>query len=154
MTRNLPEMRWADRYPAERLVPHDPRWPQRYAEVAGALVAQLGPGWEVEHVGSTSVPGLLAKPVIDLALGMPGGTTVDDCAGSFARAGWTEPEPVGDHHSTSLLVDGVRGAIGHVFTARQWPEAHLRLFAHWLRTHPADRDRYAALKSGLVAQGV
>ncbi len=49
--------------------------------------------------------------------------------------------------------DGVRAAIGHIFTADQWPQAHVRLFADWLRGHPRDRERYAALKRDLVERG-
>jgi GrpB-like predicted nucleotidyltransferase (UPF0157 family) len=51
-----------------RLVPYDPTWPSRFTEEAKALKAALGP-WlagPVEHVGSTAVPGLAAKPVIDI----------------------------------------------------------------------------------------
>lgn len=60
---------------------------------------------------------------------------------------------VGDHWGTFLLIDEVRAAIGHIFTSEQWPEAHVRLFAEWLRTHPADRDGYADLKRALVEGG-
>lgn len=53
------------------------------------------------------------------------------------------------------LLDGtVRVAILHLFSANQWSTAHPRLFADWLRSHDADRDAYASLKSGLVGSGV
>jgi GrpB-like predicted nucleotidyltransferase (UPF0157 family) len=41
-----------------------------------------------------------------------------------------------------------------VFTPRQWPIAHQRLFAAWLRRHSDDRDAYAQLKQGLYDRGV
>ena len=71
----------------------------------------------------------------------------------FLSAGWSEIIEVGDHAATLLTFDGIRRAIGHLFTAEQWPEAHLRLFASWLRHHADDRRRYADLKMRLVAQG-
>ena len=108
----------------------------------------------MEHVGSTSVPGLVAKPVIDLALRLPDGCHVHDASASLAQAGWTEPVAIGEHWATFLLIDTVRSAIGHIFRPEQWPEAHIRLFAEWLRTHGADRDRYAALKRTLVEQSI
>src|SRR2546422_4792510 len=52
------------------LAPPDPRWAQQAAEEAARLRAAL-PEASVEHVGSTAVPGLLAKPVIDLLVGLP-----------------------------------------------------------------------------------
>jgi GrpB-like predicted nucleotidyltransferase (UPF0157 family) len=61
----------ADKYPAERLAVPDAAWERRYAEVSADLLNALGSEWVVEHVGSTSVPGLVAKPVIDVASGYP-----------------------------------------------------------------------------------
>ena len=51
-----------------QLVPYDPQWPRQYAEEAAVLERVLSP-WlvgRVEHVGSTSVPGLAAKPILDM----------------------------------------------------------------------------------------
>lgn len=107
----------------------------------------------MEHVGSTSVPSLVAKPVIDLALRMPEGACVEDASAALVRAGWSELVVVGDHWGTFLLVDRVRSAIGHIFDWEQWAQAHVRLFAEWLRRHEADRVQYADLKKALVSQG-
>ncbi|WP_432521002.1 GrpB family protein [Kineococcus sp. SYSU DK006] len=53
---------------AIEVLPHDPRWPQQFAQVAADLRRALVdvPSARVEHVGSTSVPGLAAKPVLDI----------------------------------------------------------------------------------------
>jgi len=147
-------MTWADRYPEQKLVPYDSAWPSRYRRLEADLRPHLGAGWEFEHVGSTSVPGLVAKPVIDVAMSMPQGVRSAEISERFEPVGWSEPTPVGDHLLTAFPAHGVRVAIGHIFTAAQWPEAHVRLFASWLRAHDVDRDRYASLKKDLVAQGV
>lgn len=136
-----------------RLASYDPAWAKRYEAISDDLARALGPTWALEHVGSTSVPGLLAKPVIDIALRMPAKAPFADGLQAFGGTPWTTPLVVGDHWATFLRVDGVRTAIGHIFTADQWAEAHIRLFAAWLRTHPVDRDRYARLKSDLVDEG-
>ncbi len=146
-------MRWEDRYPRVKLVPADPSWSCRYAELACDLTVALGADWNLEHVGSTSVPGLLAKPVIDIALRMPAGAHLREASASLSDAGWTQPAKLGDHAATFLLVDDLRSAIGHIYTAEQWPEAHVRLFSQWLRDHSDDRDRYAELKRSLVERG-
>lgn len=141
-------------YPRERLAAYDPGWAERYAAVAATLLDRLGSSWVIEHVGSTSVPGLVAKPVIDLALRVPDGEPLSVAVSSLLDAGWTEPVAIGDHLASYLLDGTVRRAIAHVFTAEQWPTAHVRLFAEWLRQHPTDRDAYALVKQDLVATGV
>ncbi len=52
------------------------------------------------------------------------------------------------------LDGGIRVAIAHLFTLEQWPCAHVRLFAAWLRAHDADRDVYQKLKQSLVDDGI
>ncbi len=94
---SLPGMSWSDVYPAERLATPDVAWPSRYEEISAGLLQALGPGWTREHVGSTSVPGLVAKPVIDLALRLPQSCLLAEASPSFVRAGWTAPMVVGDH---------------------------------------------------------
>jgi GrpB-like predicted nucleotidyltransferase (UPF0157 family) len=147
-------MVWAERYPEQRLVAYDPEWPTRYSEVARSVAEAMGPDWVMEHAGSTSVPGLSAKPVIDLVLRLPGARRVEEATQPLLAAGWSAPVAVGDHWATFYPATGRRMAIGHIFTARQWPEAHLRLFAGWLRSHPTDRRRYEDLKRGLVSAGI
>lgn len=114
----------------------------------------LGDRWAIEHVGSTSVPGLAAKPVIDLALRLPAGFSLDEAADVLLAAGWSRPIVVGDHWATFHPAAGPRSAIGHIFGAEQWAEAHVRLFAQWLREHPDDRRRYESLKRELIARDV
>jgi GrpB-like predicted nucleotidyltransferase (UPF0157 family) len=62
-------------------------WVDRYREISTSLMQALGPGWTVEHVGSSSVPGLLAEPVTDLALGMPEGAIEGQFKEPLLRAG-------------------------------------------------------------------
>jgi hypothetical protein len=78
-------------YPLEGLVPPDPTWPELYARLAAVLEAELGPAWRIEHIGSTSVSGLRAKPVIDMAVRLPDGERLGDHTDAFRRAGWSEP---------------------------------------------------------------
>lgn len=112
------------------------------------------PNGPTEHVGSTSVPGLVAKPVIDLALRTPEGQDLHGWAPVLHALGWGDPATTGDHHTLFLYAGAIRTAIAHVFTAEQWAQAHLRLFADWLRTHPVEGEEYGRLKSHLVEQRV
>ncbi|WP_050668824.1 GrpB family protein [Luteipulveratus halotolerans] len=142
------------KYPAARLAAYDPAWPDRFAELKAELLAVLGSEWVVEHVGSTSVPGLVAKPVIDVALRLPAGVSLDASGDALQGAGWSRPMVVGDHWASFYPPSGERAAVGHLFSAEQWPQAHVRLFAQWLRDHEGDRREYAALKRQLVETGV
>lgn len=151
---SLRAMSWQQRYPVDRLVPYDASWVERCGELIRPLVTALGPDWAFEHVGSTSVPGLSAKPVIDVAIARPPDRHLAEFTATIRDLGWSQPITLGDHEAIFVLDGTVRVAIGHVFTSVQWPAAHVRLFAQWLRVHASDRDEYARLKAGLVADGV
>lgn len=150
-------MSWEAPYPAERLVPYDDVWPATAARLSADLLTSLGDGWEVEHVGSTSVPGLVAKPVVDLAVRVPAGWSAQRTAAALvglASSGWSVPAEVGDHLALVLVEGGVRRAVAHMYRHDEWETAPLRLFADRLRRVRAEREAYAALKRRLVADGV
>lgn len=140
----------ASTYPPERLVAYDPGWVTRFEKLASDFRAALGSAWVVEHIGSASVPGLVAKPVIDLAVRLPRGALLDDHLAVLSEFGWSGPHELGSHRCLFQLEHTVR----HVFTHQQWPLAHQRLFAAWLREHDTDRDAYARLKRELVSSDV
>ena len=125
----------------------DPHWPERYADLERRIRGVLGPrALQVDHVGSTAVPGLPAKPVIDVEL------LVADPAD---EAAWLPPlEEAG-------LVLRVREPwwYGHRMLRAKEPMANVHVFGPdspepWrqrilrdhLRSDPVDRDRYAAVK--------
>ncbi|SMD23834.1 GrpB family protein [Kibdelosporangium aridum] len=132
------------------VVDYDPAWPQ----LAAAAIADLeGMFVEIEHIGSTSVPGLAAKPVIDLM------AAVEDLADvptdSLAAVGFHQH----DNGMTDRLLfirtrDGVLTHNLHVVTLASWPTRNQRILRDYLREHPSDAARYAALKRKLVASGI
>lgn len=88
---------------AIELLPADPSWRIAFAQVAGELAAALGPEARVEHVGSTAVPGLAAKPVIDILIGLaePGDTS---CAvPELIRLGFAPGESSKPCHPSAFL---------------------------------------------------
>lgn len=144
----------ATSYPSSGPVPYDDAWPCRFKLAATGLIAVLGDDWLVEHVGSTSVPGLVAKPVIDLAVRVPAGLHVRDVDGALAGAGWVEAGTSVSTHEVRMRLSGaVRTHIAHFFSADAWDTAHQRLFVDWLRRHPEDARRYAELKTTVWAEG-
>lgn len=134
-----------------RIAEPDATWPQRYGELEAEVRAALGDRvLDIQHIGSTAVPQLPAKPVIDIDL------SVADPANEAAYI--PELEVLGyvhwltdlDWHQHRLLkrLDEPRVHL-HVFGA-DCPEAvRHRMFRDWLIAHPEDRDRYASPSAAL-----
>lgn len=129
------------------VVAPDPAWPvQAEAEISrirqalGAVVVGL------EHVGSTAVPGLPAKPVLDLDLLVADPDDEAAYVPSLEAIGFVlvVREPWWYRHR---LLRGADPEVNlHVYGPESAESARQRLFRDWLREHPADRDRYAAAK--------
>lgn len=136
------------------VVAPDPSWPQRYAAARDRIVAALGErALSIEHVGSTSVPGLWAKPVIDVDLTVADSGDESAWLPDLEAAGFElrVREPEWEEHRC-LRGFEPRSNL-HVFSrgARE-PQRH-RMFRDWLRSHPRDRDRYAVVKREVAGRG-
>jgi GrpB-like predicted nucleotidyltransferase (UPF0157 family) len=135
------------------LVEYDPTWPDRFHEIADWLRNSIAPdiALRIEHYGSTAIPGIPAKPVIDILLEVP----------SFAEArrnliplfNKTECEYWWyDDHMLFIIRDRSTGNRTHHIHAA--PEGHRvwegLAFRDYLRKHPDDAQRYTALKYRLA----
>jgi GrpB-like predicted nucleotidyltransferase (UPF0157 family) len=125
----------------------DSDWPQHYAELAGRILEALG--WRVlqlEHVGSTSVPGLSAKPIIDIDLTVADPTREQDYISALEKAGFTlvVREPWWYGHRC-LQANEPRCNL-HVFGFDSPEPLRHRIFRDWLRGNTGDRDLYADIK--------
>jgi len=137
-----------------QIVEPDPGWVPRYAVLAADVLAALGnQALDIQHVGSTAVPGLHAKPIIDIDLTVPNPTDEAAYVPRLENLGFvhwlTEP----DWHQHRLLkhLDEPRVHL-HVF-GPDCPELiRHRMFRDWLIAHPEDRDRYAAAKRLAASQ--
>jgi GrpB-like predicted nucleotidyltransferase (UPF0157 family) len=133
------------------LVDYDPAWPRWYAAVAARIrVAIAETALVLEHAGSTSVPGLSAKPIIDVVLGVPASTDEDTYVPALEAAGFEFAirEPEWHEHRLFRGVDPRTNV--HVFSADCPEIARMISFRDWLRTHPDDRDRYEREKRRLA----
>ena len=125
----------------------DPVWPRHYDDLAARIRAALG--WRVlqlEHVGSTAVPGLAAKPIIDIDLTVADPEREPDYLPALEAAGFrlVIREPWWYGHR-ALQADRPRCNL-HVFGPGSPEPVRHRIFRDWLRGNPAERDRYAAAK--------
>jgi GrpB-like predicted nucleotidyltransferase (UPF0157 family) len=143
-----------------RIVAHDPTWADRCAELASHIRDSLAPHGSfigIEHVGSTSVPGLKAKPILDLALVVTDPTSEDDYVPALNSIGLdlTVREPAWYQHRLLKRLAPEPGQMHcnfHVFGPRCAEVARMRLFRDHLRAHPDDRERYQAVKLASAAK--
>src|SRR6476661_8246192 len=102
-----------------RLVPYDPAWPARFGAEAERIGAALGArAIAIEHVGSTSVPGLASKPVLDLAIAVSSEADADACIAPLETLGYEHRGPHGDDPRRRYYVrdvDGRRAAQVHLY---------------------------------------
>ena len=131
----------------------DPSWPEQYAEQAARIRAALGERVLVlEHTGSTSVPGLAAKPVIDMLLLVADPTDEAAYVPDLERAGFLLHLREPGWHEHRLLRGSDPAVNLHVF-ADGSPEAErMLLFRDRLRDHPDELERYARAKRELAAR--
>jgi GrpB-like predicted nucleotidyltransferase (UPF0157 family) len=135
------------------LMDSDPLWPQQFVHEAEALRAVLGArAIRIEHVGSTSVPGLPAKPIIDMALVTESSADEPAYVPALEAAGYVLRirEPAWHEHR---MFKGPRISINlHVFSVNCPEVERMLAFRDWLRVNEADRELYASEKRRLAAQ--
>jgi len=138
------------------IVPYDPNWPAAFEEQRSRVETVLCP-WlvgPVEHIGSTSVPGLAAKPIIDMLARIPDYQT-GDVVEAMSGIGWAHaPEP-GDEAARKWSFcfpdPGWRTHHLHIFEAESKHWQSLPAFRDHLRTHPDDAAEYGRIKTALAA---
>jgi GrpB-like predicted nucleotidyltransferase (UPF0157 family) len=135
------------------LVPYDPAWPTLFARLARQIRDALADrALLLEHVGSTSVPGLAAKPIIDMVLAVADSRDEASYVAPLEQHGFTLRIREPDWYEHRLLrPPEVRGNL-HVFSAGCEEIAQMLLFRDWLRAHDDDRERYERAKRGLAAR--
>ena len=130
----------------------DPDWPRQYDALAGRIREALG--WRVlqlEHVGSTAVPGLPAKPLIDIDLTVADPGREQDYVPALEAAGFRLRIREPWWHGHRVLRADEPPCNLHVFGFDSPELIKHRIFRDWLRGNPGDRDRYAAIKRQAAA---
>ncbi len=139
------------------LVPYDASWPRRFAEEKAAISNALGDRTvAIEHVGSTAVPGLLAKPTIDIMVGIRRLSEAAACIAALESLGYEyRPDVEAEMPERRYFDKGPPGSRSHhlhmvEFAGPFWMR-HL-LFRNFLRAHPDRAAAYGALKHELAAR--
>jgi GrpB-like predicted nucleotidyltransferase (UPF0157 family) len=140
-----------DRARKIEVVAYDPAWQQMFAAREASIRAALGAAaLLIEHVGSTSVPGLPAKPVIDIQLAVLDSADEAAYRAPLEQAGYrlVVREPQWFEHRLFKAADPETNL--HVFCAGCAELDRCRLFRDWLRVSPPDVQLYARTKQELA----
>jgi GrpB-like predicted nucleotidyltransferase (UPF0157 family) len=132
---------------------YDELWPDLYAEHAARLRKTLGERVaRIEHVGSTSVPGLAAKPIIDIVLEVPDTTDEPSYVDDLQDAGYLLRMREPEWFEHRLFNTPGRDVNLHVFSAGCSETDRMVRFRDWLRTNDDDRDLYLRTKRELASR--
>jgi GrpB-like predicted nucleotidyltransferase (UPF0157 family) len=135
------------------LAEYDPKWPRLFEREAERIRAALGTqALRIEHVGSTSVPGLAAKPLIDIVLVV--GDTRDEAAyvPRLEAAGYKLRIREPDWYEHRLFKGPDTNVNVHTFSEGCEEVGRMLAFRDWLRTHDDDRDLYLRAKRELATR--
>jgi GrpB-like predicted nucleotidyltransferase (UPF0157 family) len=137
-----------------RIDDYDPRWAAMFEEARAEIVGRCGAlVVGVEHIGSTSVPGLAAKPIIDIMAAVESLDDAQALVEPLAALGF-EYVPKTDFPGRRFFRRGLRGAGTHhlhVVERGSWEWRRHLLFRDHLRAHPERAAEYERLKRGLAA---
>lgn len=133
------------------LVAYDPAWPAQFDRIANEIHAHGDERWVIEHIGSTSIPGMRAKPIIDLAVRTRDAAEFEEHRPQLEHAGWRIGSGVRTHPVMLLEESGTRIAIAHFFPASDWDAVNQRILRDWLLAHPEDVAQYTHAKCDAVA---
>jgi GrpB-like predicted nucleotidyltransferase (UPF0157 family) len=131
------------------VVDYDPSWPKLFEEHRARIATALGSAaLRIEHVGSTAVPGLAAKPIVDIQLSVADVEAENAYVPALEGAGYRVRVRELGHRMLR------EGEVVHVHVCSQgsdWERRHM-LFRDWLRRDDADRERYAAAKREMATR--
>jgi GrpB-like predicted nucleotidyltransferase (UPF0157 family) len=136
------------------IVPYDAEWAQVFSHLGDELRQALGDvAKRIDHIGSTSVVGLDAKPIIDIQISIASFELLDAYLTPLTQLGYVfRPD------NSDLAKRYFREPVGkrrthiHVRRLGSWSEQFALLFRDYLRTYPDEAKHYAALKYNLASQ--
>ena len=136
------------------VVDYDPHWPARFRSLAGRIAGVLrGMAASIEHVGSTSVPGLAAKPIIDIDVLLASDAEFAEVALRLAKIGYVHQGDLGIPGREAFKAS--RSTIPHhlyVCPPRSKAFRDHVVLRSYLRNHPHEAAQYGRLKKTLAAR--
>lgn len=136
-----------------KILDYDPRWPQVFQAHAVAIGDALGAtALRIEHIGSTSVPGLAAKPIIDILVVVENSADEGSYLPHLAAAGYELRVREPGFHEHRMFRTPAKDVHIHVFSLGSTEIERYLIFRDRLRTNAHDRNVYEDMKRQLAAQ--
>ena len=133
---------------------YDPQWPERFDEIHSRIASVLGSlATAIEHVGSTAVPGLAAKPIIDIDILLKSARDLPPVVAKLTAAGYEHRGTRGVSGRDAFRAPG-HDIHHHLYVCSAPGSEFFRhiAFRDYLRTHPKDAEDYARLKRSLAGK--
>jgi GrpB-like predicted nucleotidyltransferase (UPF0157 family) len=135
------------------IVDYDPSWPDTFRSHAAAIFEALGEAaLNIEHIGSTAVPGLASKPIIDILLVVEDSGNEEPYLPQMEGAGYELHIREPDWHQHRMFRTHERNVHIHVYSLGCPEIDRIVLFRDQLRSNPDDRSRYEQTKRKLAEQ--
>jgi len=135
------------------MVDYDPHWPELFGREADRIRAALGcRALRIEHTGSTSVPGLVAKPIIDMLLVLTDSADEEIYVPALEATGYLLRIRESDWYEHRMFRGPDTKINLHVFSSGCPEIDRILMFRDWLRSNAPDRDLYARTKLALAQQ--
>lgn len=142
------------------IINYDKKWPQDFLKIKAELQKVLTIPCKMQHVGSTSIPGMKAKPIIDIDVGLENWSDFEAVKRALAEIGY---EHEGDRGITGREAFGRSGTVHneildtidhHLYVCSVNNEEYKRhiLFRDYLRSNSEARDRYNQIKDEILAK--
>ena len=139
--------------PAIVVVDYDPAWPERFRREAAKIRAALGEAaLAIEHIGSTSVPGLAAKPIVDILVVVEDSGDEASYVPALESAGYALRVREPDFHEHRMFRTPEKDAHVHVFSAGSPEIERYLLLRNHLREDADDRELYTRTKRDLASR--
>jgi GrpB-like predicted nucleotidyltransferase (UPF0157 family) len=146
------------------VVEYDAQWPRAFDEIKSVVEKAVGKlALRIEHVGSTAIPGLSAKPIIDLDIVIGSHTDLPEVIARLSSLGYIHEGDLGIRGREAFKREGED--VPRTSTGKVWPKHHLYVcpegsegltrhlaFRDYLRAHPEELALYEAVKRRLAAQ--
>lgn len=142
------------------VVKYDKNWPEDFMKIKEELIKIISVPAHIEHVGSTSIPGMNAKPIIDIDVGLKNWSDFEAVKNALAEIGYKHEGDKGITGRQAFCRNGtahneILDAIDHhLYVCSVDNEEYQRhiLFRNYLRTHTQARDRYNQIKEEILAK--